>query len=178
MMETPRTIPELLDAADSSDIVMAGCACRELLNRHAECHGDIPRLVELLQHRFAPVRDLAYRTIERIGDPAVGHLLTSFSESSGDLRRLLMGLISAVGRIDELIPLLASEIHNGQGENRIWAANCLGRKFDTDSEWPTEALELLDEAVELLFSLREQPDYWPQARMTLKHLGKIPRDSQ
>ena len=173
-MNTPKTILELLDAAESSDLAVAGRAGRELLNRHAECHDYMPRLLKLLQNSNAAMRDLAYRTIERIGPPAVSHLQTSSSESRGDFRRSLMSLITEVGHFDEYFPLLKSEIRDGEVENRNWAANCLGRKFNDDADWPTEALELLDEVVELLFSLRGQPEFWLQARMTLKHLGKLP----
>ena len=173
-METPRSIPDLLDAAHSADLAVAGHACRELLSRPAECQNHIDRLIDLLQNSNAAIADYAFRTLERIGQPAVDPLIRTYGKSQGEFRRLLVGLIAGIARFDDYFPILQTEINDGEAECRYWAANCLGRSFNDDVDWPADAIELLDDAVEILVSLQNQPAHWTQARMTLKHLGKLP----
>lgn len=173
-MGTSRSIPDLLDLATSADIVVAGSACRELLHRSTECNNHINGLIDLLDNSSVVIRDLAFRTIERIGQPAVDSLVERFDKSDGEFRRLLLWLISGISRFDVYFPILESEIHNGDLECRYWAANCLGRNYTADANWPPEAIKLLDDATQILVSLRNQPEHWAQARMTLKHLGRLP----
>ena len=173
-MDASRSIPDLLVLAGSPDMAVAGSACRELLQRSAECHDYIPRLIDLLEASSVVITDLAFRTLERIGQPAVDSLVDRFHQSDAEFRRLLLGLISGVSRFNDYFPILESEIENGELECRYWAANCLGRNFNADVDWPPDAIKLLDDAVQILLSLRNQPEYWAQARMTLKHLGKLP----
>lgn len=173
-METPRSIPDLLDAANSADLAVAGNACRELLSRPTECQNHIDRVIDLLQNSNAAIADYAFRTLERIGQPAVDPLITTYGKSRGKFRRLLVGLISGIAQFDDYFPILKTEIIDGETECRYWAANCLGRSYNDGVDWPPEAIKLLDDAVEILVSLKNQPAHWAQARMTLKHLGKLP----
>ena len=39
--------------------------------------------------------------------------------------------------------------------------------------WPLEGLEVVDEAFDILLPLRGDPEYWAQARMTLKQLDRL-----
>ena len=172
-METPRSIPDLFDAADSPDLALAGQACRELLNRHAECRYFIYRLIDLLQNSNATIADFAFRTLERIGQPAVDPLITIFGISQGEFRRLLMGLIAGIARFDDYFPLLKTEINDGEMECRYWAANCLGRNYNDSVDWSPDAMDVLDDADVILVSLQNLPEHWAQARMTLKHLGRL-----
>lgn len=173
-METPRSIPDLLDVACSADLAVAGNACHELLTRPAECQNHIDRVIDLLQNSNAAIADYAFRTLERIGQTAVDPLISTYRKSQGEFRRLLVGLISRIARFDDYFPILKAEIHAGETECRYWAANCLGRNYTDDVNWPPDANKLLNDAVELLVSLQNQPAHWAQARMTLKCLGKLP----
>ena len=174
MHTNSRSIPDLIAEAGSPDNSIAGSACRELLHRSSECHAYIPRLIDLLDSPSVAIKDLAFRTLERIGHPAVDLLVSRFGESQGRFRKLFLGLISATARFDDYYPLLHSEIKNGEFECRYWAANCLGRNYNDDVDWPTDAIKLLNDGIDLLQSLRNDPEHWAQARITLKHLGKLP----
>ncbi|MCA9131163.1 MAG: hypothetical protein KDB22_28965 [Planctomycetales bacterium] len=153
-MESPRSIPDLLDAAQSPDLAVAGHACRELLNRPVDCQSHIDRLIDLLQNSNAAITDYAFRTLERIGQPAVDPLIATYVKSQGDFRRLLVGLIAGISRFDDYFPILKTEINDGETECRYWAANCLGRNYNDDVDWPPDAMKLLDDAVEILVSLK------------------------
>ena len=171
--ETPRTIPVLIAAAKSSDLAVAGIAFREILKRHPECHGFVEHLIELLGDSNAAISDYAFRTLERIGQPAVALLINEYHESNGKFRCLLMGLICEIAEYDTYFPLLKNEIENESGICQYWAANCLGRKFDDESNWPHVGMETLNRSINILLSLRNDPEHWVQARMTLKRLGRL-----
>ena len=170
-MNHRRSITELFDASNSSDLSVVGQASREILERSSECVHYVPELVELLGHSNAAISDQAFRTIQRIGQPAFAVLKESFDESDGELRRLLMGLIAETGTHEDFLPILKFEIENGNHDCRFWAANCLGRQYN--DKWPNETMELLDTAVNILFASRDQQDQWTQARITLNHLGRF-----
>ena len=159
-MDNSKPIPVLLDLASSSDMAVAGSACRELLHRSTECHDYISQLIDLLDSSSVVIANLTFRTLERIGLPAVDLLIKRFHKSDGELRRLLLGLIAGISRFEDYFPILQSEIETGELECQYWAANCLGRNYNADADWPHNAIELLDNATQILVSLRHQPEYW------------------
>lgn len=174
-LHTP--IPELFKAASCDDPSVAGPAFRQILDRHVECHQHMPELIELLRSPNAAISDYAFRTLELIGEPTVLPLIQTFHRSNGRFRQLVMGLIAGAAKFEVYFPILEAELERGEQSCRIWAANCLGRCYRADASWPPRATDLLNRAVEILFSTRHEPEFWLQARMTLKQLGKIPSDT-
>ncbi len=176
--EKPITV--VLDDAIHQDPSISGPACREVLRRTSECLPYLPLLLRNLEHPNAAISDCAFRSFERIGNPAIQILIDAFPSSNGRFRSDLVSLLSTLGDFDYVFPLLAGELQQDSDDRRFWAANCLGRLHDPECIWTEQQSECLMYATDLLLSTRSVPQYrkyWFQARMTLKHLGVIPSDT-
>ncbi len=167
-----QSIADLLVNAKSPNLGISGPASRELLSRHVECSDHVQALIELLQNPNAAISDYAFRTIERIGSETVAELLAAYEHAKEQFKLTLMGLIAGIADFGDYMPLLQNELRNGGMECRIWAANCIGRKYNPD--WPDDAIKSLDESVNILLSLQGDAEHWSQARITLRELGRLP----
>ena len=126
-----------------------------------------------MRHPNAAISDLAFRTLERLGEKAVPHAIVAYQESNESFKIRLMGLIAEIANCDEYFPLLQDTFENGSPPCRFWAANCIGRKFDENSNWPPDALNTLSESVGLLLSLQGDPALW----LASTDHAKGPRDA-
>lgn len=93
---------------------------------------------------------------------------------------ILNRLLPLVTDCDTYFPLIESELRHGDEAMCFHAANCLGRCYDPRDPWPQVAMMTLHQCVELLSSCRHNPElseFWPLARLTFKHLGRIRQDA-
>lgn len=168
------SILELISASREVDPQIAGPAARELLNRFDECILHIEALLINLECGNAGIEDLAFRTLERIGQPAGAAVNARLANATGRFRMYLISLLPIVTDFQTYFPLLKQELDAGEDDCRFHAANCLGRSFNQKCQWSLTAMETLRQSISLLQSARHEPlrgQYWSQARLTLKHLG-------
>ena len=168
------SIFHLVSAASILDPHNAFRAALEIYHRQEELTDHYPALVGLLGAPISSVVDLVMQLIRQIGRPIVHELLAGFRQSEGKVRRHLLGLIIEMGQFEEWYPLVKSEIEQGTGSSRYWAAIYLGRACGEGADWESDATELLDHAIEILNSYREDSKNWPQAEFTLRRLGRLP----
>jgi len=171
-----KTIDQLIAYASTHDLSLCGRAVRELLRRGDDCLKYAPQIVQLLQHCNAAVRDLAFRILERLGAGAVSAVIEALQSATDRFRSYLITLLPVVAEFETWFPILDAEVRADDESIRYHAANCIARCYDKMSKWPDRAMTTLDRCVTLLRSCIDDPEsraHWPQARMTLRHLGLL-----
>ena len=175
-LHNDKSIAELIALASSDDLASSGAACRQLLRRHDECRQHASQVIGLLQHGNFAIEDMAFRTVERIGEPASPALLNAMNGATGRFRSYLISLLPIVADFNTWFPILTAEFNGPDEAMRFHAANCIGRCYNPGTSWPDDAIATLDRCIEVLRTCRHSPatnQYWFQARMTLRHLGLL-----
>lgn len=171
-----RSIHNLLDDMRSPHVATSARAGRDLLQRHADCLEHIDSIAEFLHDDNAAIADIAYRTLERIGEPVLGALLRDLPNTKGTARNHSLSLIA--GQCDDptLVRIFGTELASDDDEHRFHAANCVGRRLACSNELDSDARSLLDRAIAVLETSRSgelRALYGTQSRMTLRKLGLL-----